>query len=235
MSGAAHQLRAAAAGELHTPGGMKPVTRSRLLLCAQLAISSCFTSGCEEGFEPLFDGQTLNDWSFVGISSSDVRVEDGIIKCDGQPNGYIYRDEVYKNFVLKLQFRFARPSALLPGHDEEFWGNSGYFVYVQEPHEVWPQALEVQGAYRDTGDIFGLPWLTSGNDAPDAAALSAARRAVGEWNDLRITSQDGALEVNLNGHVVNRSTPGTLSEGAIALQSEGVEIHWRDVAIKRLP
>ena len=106
---------------------------------------------------------------------------------------------------------------------------------MQPPHQVWPQALEVQGAYGDTGDIFGLPWLTSGNDAPDAAALSAARRPVGDWNDLAITSRDGALEVTLNGHVVNRSSPGALSEGTIALQCEGAEIHWRDVRIKRLP
>jgi hypothetical protein len=211
------------------------MTRSPILLFAQLAILSSSTFGCEEGFEPLFDGQTLSGWSFVGIGPENVRVEEGIIKCDGQPNGYIYRDEVYRNFVLKLQFRFARPPTLPAGQDDQFWGNSGYFVYVQEPHQVWPEALEVQGAYRDTGDIFGLPWLTSGNDAPDATALSAARRAVGEWNELRITSQDGALEVNLNGHVVNRSTPGSLSEGAIALQSEGAEIHWRDVAVRRLP
>ncbi len=214
---------------------MRMMTSSRLLRCTLLATLSWLCTSCDEGFEPLLDGQTLSGWSFVGISANDIRVEDGVIQCDGQPNGYIYRNEIYRNFVLKLQFRYPRPPTLPPGQDEQFWGNSGYFIYVQPPHQVWPQALEVQGAYRDTGDIFGLPWLAPGNDAPDAAALSAARRAVGEWNDLSITSQEGALEVSLNGHVVNRSSPGALSEGAIALQSEGAEIHWRDVRIKRLP
>jgi hypothetical protein len=208
--------------------------RESLIVAPTLVLGSLTTS-CEEGFEAFFDGQTLDGWHFVGIAPSDVRVENGELECDGQPNGYIYRSEVYRNFVLKLEFRFERPPELLPGQDATFFGNSGYFVYVQAPHQVWPEALEVQGAYQDTGDIFGLPWLSSGNDAPDTAALAAARRPVGEWNELRITSQEGALEVVLNGHVVNRSTPGNLREGAIALQSEGSEIHWRNVMIKRLP
>jgi hypothetical protein len=209
--------------------------KRRLLSCAPLALLGSLTTSCEEGFEPIFDGETLSGWNFAGIDPSDVRVENGTLKCDGQPNGYIYRSEVYRNFILKLQFRFERPPTLPPGQDSQFWGNSGYFVYVQTPHQVWPEAMEVQGAYQDTGDIFGLPWLASGNDAPDTAAMAAARRPVGEWNDLRITSREGALEVSLNGHVVNRSTPGALSEGMIALQSEGAEIHWRDVMLKRLP
>lgn len=215
---------------------MTRTTKLKLLALTPLAMTASLTlSSCEDGFEPFFDGQTLNGLTLVGIGPSDVRIEDGTLKCDGQPNGYIYKNVVYRNFILKLQFRFEHPATLAPGEDASFLGNSGYFVYLRPPHQVWPEALEIQGSYQQTGDIFGLPFLTSGNDNPDVTALDAARKPVGEWNDLRITSQSGALEVELNGHVVNRSTPGTLAEGLIALESEGSEIHWRNILVKPLP
>ncbi|HMJ10971.1 MAG TPA: DUF1080 domain-containing protein, partial [Polyangiaceae bacterium] len=161
---------------------------TRTLMFASVMAFAPLTTSCEDGFEPFFDGQTLNGLTLVGLSPSDVRIEDRTLKCDGQPNGYIYGSGVYRNFVFKLQFRFERPPTLPPGQDDTFTGNSGYFVHVQPPHRVWPEAIEIQGSYRDTGDIFGLPLLSPGNDSPDTAALNAARKPVGEWNDLRITS-----------------------------------------------
>ncbi len=186
-----------------------------------------------DGFEPLFDG--LSGVEYVGIAPSDVSVVDSELRCTCQPNGYFYRNETFKNFVLKLEFRFERPPSLAPGMDDTFQGNSGYFVYLTPPHGIWPTCLEVQGSYPETGDIFSLPDLGPGNDAPDLGELALARRPVGDWNQLTIHSAEGALSVELNGHVVNSSTPGPLTEGLIAFESEGAEIHWRNVLVQRLP
>ena len=188
----------------------------------------------DEGFEPFFDGQTLDGFELVGITASDVTIEDGALKCSCVPNGYLYRNETFRNFILRVSFRFERPAGLASGADDTFTGNSGYFVYLTPPHEVWPRCLEVQGSYLETGDIFGLPGLLEANDAPDFASIVAARRPVGEWNDLVVTSEEGALTVELNGVPVNTSPAGELREGLIALESEGAEVHWRDVMIKRL-
>lgn len=185
-------------------------------------------------FVPYFNGVDLDGFEFVGVSPSDVWVEGGVLKCKCQPNGYFYKNESYRNFVLALSFRFERPTDLAPGADASFNGNSGTFVYVSPPHQVWPSCLEVQGSYQETGDIFELPGLLPGNDNFDVAALNSVRRPVGDWNDLQITSNEGALEIELNGARVNQSTPGDLSEGIIALESEGAEVHWRDVRVKRL-
>ena len=185
-------------------------------------------------FVPYFNGVDLDGFEFVGVSPGDVWVEDGVLKCKCQPNGYFYKNETYRNFVLALSFRFERPADLAPGTDASFNGNSGTFVYLSPPHQVWPSCLEVQGSYQETGDIFRLPGLLPGNDNFDVAALSSVRRAVGDWNDLQITSSQGALEIELNGMRVNQSSPGDLSEGIIALESEGAEVHWRDVRVKRL-
>src|SRR5690606_14656839 len=158
-----------------------------------------------------------------------------VLVCRCTTNGYLYKHERFRNFVLVHESLFERPPGLAPGDDLSINGNSGYFVYLEPPHQIWPKCLEVQGLYQEVGDIFGLPGLTHGNDAPDLTAREAARRPVGEWNELRITSQAGALTVEQNGLVVNQSTPGDSSEGLIALESEGAEIHWRDLRIQRLP
>jgi hypothetical protein len=191
--------------------------------------------GGSQDFVPFFNGVDLSEFQLVGIPASELAVVDGVIECACQTNGYLYKEQVYENFELALQFRFERPSDLASGDDASFFGNSGYFVYLSPPHEIWPPCLEVQGSYPETGDIFRLPGLLPGNDAPDLAALAQAKRPVGEWNDLIIVSQDGALDVELNGVQVNHSEPSELREGLIALESEGAEIHWRDIRIKQLP
>lgn len=188
-----------------------------------------------DGFVPYFDGESVEGFEFVGITQDDVSVEDGVLKCKCQPNGYMYKNESFRNFVMKLEFRFERPAGLAPGADSTFTGNSGYFVYLTPPHEIWPRCLEVQGSYQESGDIFGLPGLLPGADDPDMAKIAAQRRPVGEWNTLSISSQEGALEIDLNGVVVNTSAAGELVEGLIALESEGAEIHWRNVMIQKKP
>jgi hypothetical protein len=214
------------------------------LSVAALLSSACGSSSDDSGakpspkpgeFEPYFDGQTLDGFELVGVAASDVSIENGELHCNCLPNGYFYKNEVYRNFVMELEFRFERPVDLAPGDDATFVGNSGVFVYLAPPHEVWPVCLEVQGSYQETGDIFRLPGLLPGNDNLDLAALATARRPVGEWNQMSIRSDEGALEVELNGMLVNQSTPGELSEGIVALESEGAETHWRNVRIQRWP
>jgi hypothetical protein len=213
--------------------------RALLLGCA-LACSS----GGSEGertkdpggeLEPYFDGMTLDGFELVGVAASDLSIENGVLHCDCPSNGYFYKPESYRNFDLELEFRYERPAGLAPGDDLTFSGNSGVFVYLAPPHGVWPSCLEIQGAYQETGDIFRLPGLSPGNDAFDPAALTSARRPVGEWNTLSVHSNEGALKVELNGVLVNQSTPTDLSEGIIALESEGAPTEWRNVRVRRLP
>lgn len=206
-----------------------------LTLCAVACGSSSNEATGAREFEPYFDGTSLDGFEFVGVAAADVSIENSELRCNCLPNGYFYKNETYRNFVFALEFRYERPANLAPGDDATFTGNSGVFVYLAPPHGIWPTCLEVQGSYQETGDIFRLPGLLPGNDGFDAALLASARRPVGEWNALSVSSNEGALEVELNGVLVNQSTPGDLREGILALESEGAETHWRNVRVKRLP
>ena len=54
----------------------------------------------------------------------------------------------------------------------------------------------------------------------------------GEWNEYEITCNGGDITLAVNGVKVNEGKNGNLKKGRIALQSEGAEIHFKDVVIK---
>jgi len=189
--------------------------------------------GTNDGFVPLFNGRDLTGFELAGIDASSVSVEDGIIEFTGFPNGYLYTTASYRNFVLRVDLRYVPP----PAPDPSYNPNSGIFVYVTEPYEIWPRALEVQGLQGDMGDVFALPPpLDPLQDNLDRAALEIARRPIGEWNQFEITSNEGALDVRLNGTLINHCPATTeLREGNIALESEAAPVEFRNILLKPLP
>ena len=68
----------------------------------------------------------------------------------------------------------------------------------------------------------------------DRPARDKAVKPVGEWNTTEITCRaDGSITAKINGTEVS-SGKGELTEGPIGFQSEGAEIHFRDIKIKEL-
>ena len=191
-----------------------------------------------DGFEALFNGMDLTGITAVGLDPSTLSVEAGVLECSGLPFGYWYAPGTYRNFILRLEYRFERPLDLADGADDTYPGNSGYFVYLTPPHrappEGWPLALEVQGSHDGFGGVYTLPEFVAVSPV-DMAALQAAKRPVGAWNEVEIRSDEGEVGVTLNGYVLTTSTPTALREGLIGFESEGAEVHWRNLRVKRLP
>ena len=68
----------------------------------------------------------------------------------------------------------------------------------------------------------------------DKAALVKARKKVGEWNTTEIICKaDGSIEAKVNGGPVSFGK-SELTEGPIGWQSEGAEIHFRNIKLKSL-
>ena len=171
---------------------------------------------------------TLADFEPFQADESTWREEDGVLICTGSPKGYIHTRETFDNYVWEAEYRFA------PVEDEEKrpLANTGFMIHIQEPQKVWPASLEVQGRWDEMASIKsngGIPALTI-EDNPEAR--ESARKPVGEWNHVRIESRDGALTARLNGELICTSQPGELTSGQIGLQSEGFEVHFRNVTIE---
>jgi hypothetical protein len=189
----------------------------------------------DEGFKDLFNGKDFTGLKFE-IGKSDPAktwsVKDGVIICTGKPNGYFYTEKPYKNYIIRYDWRYERPSNL--EDEEKFGGNSGCLVHIQEPHKVWPKCVEVQGMNRDHGMLLFVSGAKGMGAKFDRAALQKARKKVGEWNTTEIECKvDGSVAAKVNGTEVS-SGKSDLTEGVIGFQSEGAEIHFRNIKLKEL-
>jgi Domain of Unknown Function (DUF1080) len=212
---------------------MKPIRRIAVLIVpAVCGLMLCPIQAADEGdFKPLFNGKDLSGWVPILMTSKEKnpdpsadpkntwRVEDKVIICKGQPNGYIRTEKEFGNYVLKLEWRYKDKP-----------GNSGVLVHTQLPDRVWPKSVEVQLQNASAGSVFAISGskLDKRNDVKDKS------KPVGEWNTYQITCKDGTIEVALNGEIVSKVTGADPAKGYICLQSEGAEIHFRNIGIKEL-
>jgi hypothetical protein len=180
----------------------------------------------DEGFEKIFNDKDLAGWKFHGVTEKSFEIKDGTIVCSGKPAGYLYTEKSYKKFTLRFDWRYKRPEKL--EDDRKFPGNSGYLLYVQE-HKVWPKSLEIQGMNRDAGYI--IPISMKAKWDTDKEGHKLAVKPVGEWNAMEIVAKD-TITSFVNGVKISVVTECELSEGPIAFQSEGAEIHWRNIRIR---
>lgn len=186
----------------------------------------------------LFNGRDLRGWTYhldqPGVKMEDVwSVKDGVLRCKGQPAGYLLtKKNNFENYALELEWRWPKKG-----------GNNGVLVHVTEPDElgVWPKCLEVQLADKDAGD-FWVIGTTLKIPKPEGRIedrrhinlSDGDEKRLGEWNKMEIECRGNEITVKVNGNVVNHATKLSQSKGAIALQSEGTPIEYRNIKLTPL-
>ena len=210
---------------------MRKTNLSTLMLLLVLLASSCKQQSME-----IFNGKDLSNWEFVlendGVTADEVySVSDGIITIKGEPLGYMYTKEKYRNYTLELEYRWV---------DNE--SNSGIFVLIEEPTNPFPNGIECQLKAGQAGDFvllggsdlneYTLPeGVTERPAFPVIDKLEASsEKATGEWNKAKIVVLDGYITVYINDVLQNRATSNVM-EGHIGLQSEGEAIQFKDIVI----
>ena len=173
----------------------------------------------EKGFKPLGNGKDMSNFMIVKAPAETWSVDEGVIKCKGRPNGYFATKKSYKNYVLRLDFRYPKNA-----------GNSGYLLHITGEHKVWPKCVEVQGQYGGACKIF--PLGLKGPTADNGDARKKAIKPHREWNSVEIISKDGVVTSKINGVKIAEAGPYSIKEGPIGFQSEGAEIHFRKIRIK---
>jgi hypothetical protein len=209
---------------------------------AYLLFSLLLTAGvATAAAEPqrLFNGVDINGWTFDlkdGADAKDVwSVQEGVLICKGRPAGVLRSSASYQNYELTVEWRWPEGSK---------GGNSGVLVHASNPRQldIWPKSLEVQLAAGNAGDFWVIGETI---EVPSERKPKSGRRILnltddsekppGQWNTLRVRCQDSNITVWVNDDKVNEGTDCSVSQGAICLQSEGAEIHFRKVELKPLP
>ncbi len=207
----------------------------RFLPCFPAAILTCAALAAEP--IALFNGRDLEGWTF-DVIDPEVKpeavwsVRDGMLICKGRPPGVIRTAGDHQDYELVLEWRWA------PGGKP---GNSGLLVHASKPREsfVWPRSLEVQLGGGNAGDFWmiGESVTVAGSTPLGRRWLKrqeSAEKPPGEWNTMRVRCKGDHITVWVNDVLMNEGTALTATKGAICLQSEGGEIHFRKVALTPL-
>ncbi|MCH2614403.1 MAG: DUF1080 domain-containing protein, partial [Opitutales bacterium] len=60
-------------------------------------------------------------------------------------------------------------------------------------------------------------------------------KAKGEWNHYLVVCVDGVVKLSINGKFVNGVRGSSVKKGYLCLESEGAQIHFRNIEIMELP
>ena len=188
--------------------------------------------------QALFNGKDLTGWTF-DIIEKEVKpeeiwsVSEGILICKGRPPGVIRTEKSdFSNYELTVEWRW--PEGGKPG-------NSGLLVHCSTPRErfIWPKSLEVQLAHQNAGDFWMIgEKVTVPNATPQdrrwVKRQNSVEKPLGEWNTMRVRCEGNRIKVWVNDVLMNEGADITATKGAICLQSEGAEVHFRKVELRPL-
>jgi hypothetical protein len=220
---------------------------------AALALACSLVSFAVAGQEPvpefrdLFNGRDLTGWVNVNTAADTWKFKDGLLICSGRPLGVLCSEKQYENFVLHIEWRHM-----------EAGGNSGVFVWSNArpnersrlPDGVEVQMLELEWPNLNTrngvtppvayvhGELFGVGGIKTVPDNPRGErSMSIENRAKGkgEWNTYDVVAVDGVIKLAVNGKFVNGISRSTQKKGYFCLESEGGEIHFRNIKVLELP
>lgn len=212
-----------------------------------LFVFSLVSGGEIPVFRDLFNGKDLTGWVNVNTAPDTWSVRDGILVCKGQPIGVMRTDRQYENFVLHIEWKHL-----------EAGGNSGVFIWSNAnplegrrlPNGVEVQMLELdwvelnkrEGRTRPIayvhGELFGVGGVEVVPDNPRgrrSKSIENRCKGRGQWNTYDVVCVDGVVKLSVNGKFVNGISRSQIKKGYICLESEGAEIHFRNIKIMELP
>ncbi|NND98484.1 MAG: DUF1080 domain-containing protein [Pirellulaceae bacterium] len=188
-----------------------------------------------DGFESIFDGETLSGWTGA---VDNYEVVDGSIRCKQGKGGMLLTAQQYGDFVARVEIR------LPPG------GNNG--LAIRSPGDGDPAyhaMCELQVLDSEHPKYAKLdPRQYHGSAYGMVAAKRGYLREAGQWNFQEVTVVGSKIKVELNGNVIldadlsevtefmaERPHPGKdRTEGFFGFAGHGDAVEFRNVAIKSL-
>ncbi|MEJ2901604.1 3-keto-disaccharide hydrolase [Pedobacter panaciterrae] len=223
-----------------------------LLLCkpSLYAQAKSIKFGTELKFEQTTSGdkakgQSIN-WINVNTDPDTWRVDKDLLICKGKPIGVMRSEKLYENFILQVEWKHM-----------EAGGNSGVFVWSDAkpgaenrlPGGVEVQMLELDWVNQNItngekppiayvhGELFGVGGVQTVPDNPRGERSKSVEnrcKGKGEWNSYTVVCVDGTIKLSVNGKFVNGISKSTVKKGYLCLESEGAEIHFRNLKITEL-
>lgn len=186
-------------------------------------------------------------WINVNTNVDTWKKDKDVLICAGEPIGVMRSEKQYDNFILQIEWKHM-----------EAGGNSGVFVWSDAkpdeksrlPGGVEVQMLELDWVNKNIrdgikppiayvhGELFGVGGVETVPDNPRGTrsmSIENLCKGKGEWNSYTVVCVDGVIKLSVNGKFVNGISKSTVKKGYLCLESEGAEIHFRNLNIIELP
>jgi hypothetical protein len=210
-----------------------------------------FKFGSEINSDNLLFDSSSNEkkikWINVNTEDSTWQNNGDELICYGNPIGVVRSEKMFENFMLHVEWKHMEPG-----------GNSGVFVWSKAvpgeknrlPDGVEVQMLELDWVNLNTrngkappiayvhGELFGVGGVKTKADNPRgerSKSIENRCKGKGEWNTYDVICVDGVIKLSVNGKFVNGISEASQKKGYICLESEGAEIHFRNLKIVTLP
>jgi hypothetical protein len=198
-------------------------------------------------WKPIFNGKNLKGWVNVNTDPGTWSVRKGLLVCKGKPIGVMRSEREYENFLLHVEWMHLEPG-----------GNSGVFAWssavpnertrlpdgveIQMLELDWPKLNQRNGVMPPVayvhGELFGVGGVKVLPDNPRgerSKSIENLCKPRGEWNTYDVVAVDGTIKLSVNGKFVNGIAKSTRKKGYLCLESEGAEIHFRNIRLMELP
>ncbi|HSK11051.1 MAG TPA: DUF1080 domain-containing protein [Vicinamibacterales bacterium] len=221
--------------------------RVAIVACLGLMIGAPAGAQAPPQFQELFNGKDLSGWVNINTAPDTWTVRDGVLVSTGKPIGVMCTERMYENFVLHIEWMHMEPG-----------GNSGVFAWSDAdpnpksrlPSGVEIQMLELEWPKLNTrngvvppdayvhGEVWGVGSVKTVPDNPRgerSSSIENRAKGRGQWNTYDVVAVDGVIKLAVNGKFVNGISGSTTKKGYLCLESEGAEIHFRNVRLLELP
>jgi len=187
----------------------------------------------EEGFKPIFDGESLDGWKKSEENPDSLKVEDGSIVIDGERAHLYYVGEL----APLMNFHFKAEVMTTPG------SNAGLYFHTKYQPSGWPK----YGYECQVNVSHGDPKKSSSLYGVENVAAPPVKD--NEWYTQEIIVQGRNIKLILNGEtMVDYTEPESksadsanferrLGEGTFAIQAHDPKskCYFRNIRVKPLP
>lgn len=168
-----------------------------------------------------------------------------VLVCTGKPTGVIRTAQIYENCLVEFEWRHMEREGMR--------ANAGFFIWSDALPSVaipFSRSVEVQVCnfdnntdwYTRHGDVFAIHGATMTPDPRFAVWVRGQRscpldfraKETGEWNHYRILCVDGTIQLEVNGKVVSGGYHINPRKGHLMIESEGGEVHFRNMRVLEL-
>lgn len=192
----------------------------------------------EVGFEPLFDGSSLFNWTG---NTTDYYPVNGELVVDPKRGGKgnLYTKKEYGDFHMKFDFQLTPGANNGLGIRTPLEGDAAYVgMELQILDNTSPIYAKLQ-PYQYHGSVYGI-----------IPAKQGFLKPIGEWNEQEVIAEGNHIKVILNGEVItdgdivqaikdgtpdHKEHPGLLNKtGHIGFLGHGSPLKFRNIRIKEI-